>query len=131
MPLFSTHCTSIVPQDRKNGTKHLFSCKAACNPEMFRKNMYRCCEQWIYVLYVGMYRISGIIWYPARNRVSGWIRYPVSSTKQYPVSCRISYPVLSHRQTNLTNHVAPFEVDKIHYPPHLSWILSTRHIHLI
>ena len=26
----------------------------------------------------------------------------------------------SHKQTILTNHVAPFEVNKIHYPPHLT-----------
>ena len=42
-----------------------------------------------------------------------------------------SSTILSHRQTNLTNHVAPFEVDNIQYPPHLRWILSPKHIHLI
>ena len=28
--------------------------------------------------------------------------------------------MLLQRQLNLTNHVAPFEVDNIHYPPHLT-----------
>ena len=31
--------------------------------------------------------VRDIRYYPARNWVSGWIRYPVFSTKRYPVSC--------------------------------------------
>ena len=42
-----------------------------------------------------MYRISGIIQYPARNRVSGWIRYPVSGTKRYPVLSGILLNLIS------------------------------------
>ena len=49
-----------------------------------------------YITTLGMYRISGIIWCPARNRVSGWIRYPVSGTKRYPVLSDILYLVKSH-----------------------------------
>ena len=45
---------------------------------------------------LGVYRIFGIIRYPARNQVSGWIRYPVSGTKQYLVLSGILYPVESH-----------------------------------
>ena len=45
---------------------------------------------------VGMYRIFGIIRYPAKIQVSGWIRYPIPSTKQYPVLSGILYPVESH-----------------------------------
>ena len=36
-------------------------------------------------LLIGIYRISGIIRYPARNQVSGWIRYPVFGRKRYSV----------------------------------------------
>ena len=31
----------------------------------------------------------------------------------------VEYKLLSHRQTNLTNHVAPFELDNIHYLPQI------------
>ena len=44
---------------------------------------------------LGMYRISGIIRYPVRNQVSGWIQYPGSSTK-HPVLSGILYQVESH-----------------------------------
>ena len=57
-----------------------------------------------------MYWISGIIRYPARNRVSGWIWYPVSGKKLYPVlswypvSGRISHPVLSGTLPTAAKH---------------------------
>ena len=53
---------------------------------------------------IGMYRISGIIRYLARNQVSGWIRYPVSGTKQYPVLSGILYPVESHIRYYTVHH---------------------------
>ena len=53
---------------------------------------------------LGMYQISGIIWYLARNWVSGWIRYPVSVTKRYPVLSGFLYPVESHIQYYLVHY---------------------------
>ena len=58
----------------------------------------------VFSLKLGMYRISGIIRYPARNRVYGWIWYPVSGKKRYPVLSNILYPVESHIRYYLVHY---------------------------
>ena len=64
-----------------------------------------------------MYRISGIIPFPARNQVSGWIRYQVSGTKQYPVLSGILYPV------DLTSGIILYITNCCHTPQPLIFMV--------
>ena len=65
-------------------------------------------------------RVGSDIWSAIAERVGSGQRFAESSWVGSQKSDPWTTLVLSHRQMNLTNHVAPFELNNIHYPPHMT-----------